>query len=138
MVNWELFLRSQCCSFLCWKRSVTIKGDRTFFILYTSVARIRRFWLRPEKKPSFSNRVSNDKCLLKYIMSKQRSCSLFILPFLARLWHIHTKGQWNAIIRIRLSEIFIMLLLLIMQQFFYYHFYIVLKCDQRKRVYDQI
>ena len=94
------------------KSSVTIKGDRSFFILYISVARIWRFRLWTETEPSFSNSVSNDDCLLEYIIRKQRSCSLFILSLLARLWHIHTKGQWlnyslkNAFIKIRLFEIY--------------------------------
>ena len=113
IVNREFFLRSQCYSFICSKSSVTIKGHRLFFILYISVARIWRFRMWTETEPSFTNRVSNDDCLLEYIIRKQRSCSLFILPLLARLWHIHTRGQqrncdWkNAFIRIRLFEIFI-------------------------------
>ena len=93
IVNWEFFLRWQCCSFLCSKSSVSIKGDRSFFILYISVARIWRFRLWTETEPSFSNSVSNDDCLSEYIIRKQRSCSLFILPLLARLWHIHTRRQ---------------------------------------------
>ena len=92
IVNWEFFLRSQCCSFPCLKSSVIIKGDRSFFILYISVARIWRFQLWTKTEPSFSNSVSNNDCLSEYIIRKQRSCSLFILPLLAQLWHIH-KGD---------------------------------------------
>ena len=91
IVNWEFFLRSQCCSYLCSKNYVTIKGDGSLFILYFSVARIWRFGLWT--KISFSNSVSNDDCLSEYIVHKQRSCSLFILSLLARLWHIHARGQ---------------------------------------------
>ena len=40
IVNWEFFLRLQSCTFLCSKSYVTIKRDRSFFILYISVARI--------------------------------------------------------------------------------------------------
>ena len=106
--SWELFMRSQCCLFLCLKSSITIKGDKPFFILYISVARIWRFWLWTETEPSFSNNVSNDDCLSEYIIHKQCSCNLFILPLLARLWHIHTRERHlncdlkNAYIRIRL------------------------------------
>ena len=89
--NWELFMSSQCCLFLCLKSSVTIKGDKPFFILYISVARIWRFRWWTETEPSFSNNVSNDDCLSEYIIHKQCSCNLFILPLLARLWHIHTR-----------------------------------------------
>ena len=78
IVNWEFFLRSQCCSFLCSKRSMTIKGDRSFFVLYILVAKIWRFWLWTKTEPSFSNSVSNDDCLWEYIIRKQRSCSPFI------------------------------------------------------------
>ena len=78
VANWEFFLRSWYCSFLCSKSSVTIKGDRLFYILYISVARIWRFLFRTETKLSFSNSVSNDDCLSEYIIRKQRSGSLFI------------------------------------------------------------
>ena len=93
MVNWEFFLRSQCCSFLCPKSSVTIKGGRSFFVLYISFARIWRFRLWIETEPSFSYRVSTNDCLSEYIIPKQRWCRLFILLLLARLWHIHTRRQ---------------------------------------------
>ena len=36
---------------------------------------------------------TNDNCLLEYIIGKEHSCSIFILPLLARLWHIHTRDQ---------------------------------------------
>ena len=54
MVNWEYFLRLCCCSFLCSESSVTIKGDRSFFISYIFVPRIWRFRLWTETEPSFS------------------------------------------------------------------------------------
>ena len=76
IVNWKFFLWSYYCSFLCSKSSVRIKGDRSFFILYISVARIWRFRLWTETEPSFSNSVSNDERWSKYIIPKQRSRSL--------------------------------------------------------------
>ena len=93
IVNWEFFLRSYYCLFLCSKSSVRIKGDRSFFILYISVARIWRFRLWTETEPSFSISVSNDDCLSEYIIRKQHLSSLFILPLLARLWHDYPRGQ---------------------------------------------
>ena len=136
MVNWELFLRSQCRSFLCSKSSLTI-------ILYTSVARIWRFRFWTETVASFSSCVSNDDYLSEYIIRNQRSCSLFILPLLARLCHIHTRWKQlncdlkNAFIRMSLFEMYTMLLL-IMHEFFYQPFCEVLKCDHRKRAYGQM
>ena len=93
MVNREAFLRTYCYSSLCSKSSVTIKGDSSFFILYISVAKIWRFRLWTETEPTFYKSVSNVDCLSEYIICKQRSCSLFILPLLARLWRIYKRGQ---------------------------------------------
>ena len=75
------------------QKVVKIQKDRSFFILYISVARIWRSRLWIETEPSFSNSVSNNDCLSECIICKQGSCSLFILLLLARLWHIYTRGQ---------------------------------------------
>ena len=75
IVNWEFFLRSQCCSRLFSKSYMTIKGDRSFFISYISVARIWRFPLWTETEHSFSSSISNDDCFSEYIFCKQRAYS---------------------------------------------------------------
>ena len=76
MVNWALFYYwTGCFSFFCSKSSVTIKVDRSFFILYTPFsARTGRFWLWIDTEQSFSNIVSNDDCLSEYIIRNQRLC----------------------------------------------------------------
>ena len=92
IVNTEFFWGRSVAHSFAWKVLWQLKEIGHFF-LYISVAKIWRFWLWTETESSFSNSVSDDDCLSECIIHKQRSYSLFILPLLTRLRHIHTRGQ---------------------------------------------
>ena len=84
-----------CLTLSSWilKIPFIISGEPPFTTFYISMARVCRFLICIEIESSFSRSSSKVNCLSLYINLRQSSCSLFILLFNARLWHIYIRGQ---------------------------------------------
>ena len=75
-----------------WVVLLQFKEKWLLLTLYISTAKIWIFLLWMETQPSFFSNVSYSDSLTKFIVIGQRSCNLFILWLLARLWHIHQEA----------------------------------------------